>query len=72
LKIVASAEQHMAEMEPRTRLGCQLMLETAADIIATAKQHPEHTFASGPVLEILVNVARSLSMKDVELHSGIS
>ncbi|MEO6781514.1 MAG: hypothetical protein ABI407_09975 [Bradyrhizobium sp.] len=43
------------------------LIEAVIDIVSTNKVDPEASFGNGPVLEILVNVARSLSCKDTAL-----
>ncbi len=63
----SNAEQHLARVEPRTTLGAAVLLQAVADIVATQKTDPELNFAEGPVLEIILNVARALSRKEMRL-----
>lgn len=65
---VEACEAHLRNLEPMTTLGAMALLEVAADIISTRALDPEAQFAEGPVLEILVNVARSLRCKDARLR----
>jgi hypothetical protein len=67
LDLVAGTEAQMPMLEPRTSLGAMALLEVAIDIVSTKKTNPEASFGDGPVLEILVNVARALSCKEVPL-----
>jgi hypothetical protein len=67
LDLVAATEGHLANLEPRTTLGAMALIEAVIDIVSTNKVDPEASFGDGPVLEILVNVARSLSCKDTAL-----
>jgi hypothetical protein len=65
-----SAEHVLSGMEPRTAGGAQRMLEVAIEITAYREIDPEHTFADGPVLEIMRNVRRALARVDSELPLG--
>lgn len=71
LRVASNAQEHLADVEPTTTRGAQVLLEAVADIIVTSKLEPDMIFGEGPVLEILVNVARALSKQDIVLHAEI-
>lgn len=69
LDIVEQTEAQFPMLEPRTTLGARALLEVAIDIVATKKIDPEASFGEGPVLEILINIARALSSRDIPITS---
>jgi len=49
---------------PNCALVARKLLEVVQDILAYQKKEPEHTFASGPLLEIVSNVILGLEHID--------
>lgn len=63
LERMRDLEQNIARFEPENiRQACEL-LRVARTITAKAIDEPEHTFASGPVLEILEHVIDALQWR---------
>lgn len=58
LETMQTLEYHIGRATPRTVMTARAMMEMAIEILAYEGINPDHTFASGPVLDIVRNCLR--------------